>query len=189
LYGKVWPALTEKAKTVKPKRTELTLHSPPQYRTPQGSTKTLLSHILKHHLTEDFSGHAVEPEDARMFLATKSAADFAPEHVYHAFKAKQDQIRSHEFDHTRFQLNILRWLVLGQQPFLEVESKALQCAFEECCADAQLKSRGSYYRLLFKVLELERQKLRALLQKHNGLFNFTCDCWSDTEQEEFIGEI
>jgi hypothetical protein len=82
LYGKVWPALTEKAKTVKPKRTELTLHSPPQYRTPQGSTKTLLSHILKHHLTEDFSGHAVEPEDARMFLATKSAADFAPEHVY-----------------------------------------------------------------------------------------------------------
>jgi hypothetical protein len=188
LPGRVRPVFTAQAQPLKQKRTELTLHSPPQYRTPQGSTKSLLTHILKQHLTEEGPGDAVAPEDARIFLATKSAADFAPEHVYQAFKAKQDQIRSHEFDNTRFQLNILRWLVIGQQPFLEVESKALQCAFEECCSDAQLKSRGSYHELLFKVLELERQKLRALLQKHDGLFNFTCDCWSDTEQEEYLGE-
>jgi hypothetical protein len=190
LPGRVRPVrvFTAQAQPLKQKRTELTLHSPPQYRTPQGSTKTLLTHILKQHLTEEGSGDAVAPEDAQIFLATKSAAKFAPPEVYQEFKAKQDQTGGHEFDNTRFQLKILRWLVIGQQPFLEVESEALQCAFEECCSDAHLKSRGSYHHLLFKVLDLERQKLRELLQKHDGLFNFTCDCWSDTEQEQYLGE-
>jgi hypothetical protein len=71
------------------------MHSPPQYRTPQGSTKTLLTHILKQHLTEEGPGEAVAPEDAWIFLATKSAAKFAPEGVYEEFKAKQEQTGGH----------------------------------------------------------------------------------------------
>jgi hypothetical protein len=77
LPGRVRPVFTAQAQPLKQKRTELTLHSPPQYRTPQGSTKSLLTHILKQHLTEEGPGDAVAPEDARIFLATKSAADFA----------------------------------------------------------------------------------------------------------------
>jgi hypothetical protein len=74
LPGRVRPVFTAQAQPLKQKRTELTLHSPPQYRTPQGSTKSLLTHILKQHLTEEGPGDAVAPEDARIFLATKSAA-------------------------------------------------------------------------------------------------------------------
>jgi hypothetical protein len=98
LLGRVRPVFTAQAQPLKQKRTELTLHSPPQYRTPQGSAKSLLTHILKQHLTEEGPGDAVAPEDARIFLATKSAAEFAPEQVYQEFKAKQDQTGGHEFD-------------------------------------------------------------------------------------------
>jgi hypothetical protein len=163
--------------------------SPLQYRTPQGSTKTLLTHILREHLKEDEDHpYAVAPEDAQVFLSTKSAAKFAPDDVYEQFStAEKEQQGERVFDDARFQLKVLRWLVIGQQPFLEAESLALQRTFEECNAHAQLKSRGSYHTLLMTVLELEREKLRDLLCQHKGLFNFTCDCWSDAEQEEFLG--
>jgi hypothetical protein len=130
----------------------------------------------------------VDPEDVQVFLSTKSGTQFAPDDVYEDFVAtSKPQEGERVFDNTRFQLNVLRWLVIGQQPFLEAESDALQRTYDECNAQAQLKSRTSYHRLLLKILDLERQKLRDLLRQHKGLFNFTCDCWSDTEQEEFLG--
>jgi hypothetical protein len=149
----------------------------------------MLAHLLRQHLTEDEDlGPAVEPEDARIFLSTKTAAKFAPEDIYTEF-ATTEQERQRQFDHTRFQLKILRWLVIGQQPFSEAESEALRTAFEECCQEAKLKSRTSYHRLLFEVLDLERQKLKTIFHEHKGVFNFTCDCWSDSEQQEFLGEF
>jgi adenosine deaminase len=41
LSGKVRPVFTDQAQLLQQKRTELTSHSPQEYRTPQGSTKTL----------------------------------------------------------------------------------------------------------------------------------------------------
>jgi hypothetical protein len=74
--------------------------SPPQYRTSQGSTKTMLTHLLRQHLTEDENlGPAVEPEDARIFLSTKTAASFAPEDIYTEF-ATAERVRRRKFDHT-----------------------------------------------------------------------------------------
>jgi hypothetical protein len=149
----------------------------------------MLGHLLRQHLTEDDDlGPAVDPEDARIFLSTKTAAKYAPEDIFNEFTTtKQEHQR--QFDQTRFQLKILGWLVIGQQPFSEAESKALLTAFEECCQEAKLKSRTSYHRLLFQVLELERQKLKRIFQEHEGVFNFTCDCWSDSEQQEYLGEF
>jgi hypothetical protein len=140
-------------------------YSPPQYQTPQGSTKTLLTHILREHLKEgEDHGGVVDPEDVPVFLATGSATKFAPHDIYEDFVATTKQQEGERaFDNTRFQLNVLRWLVISQQPFLEAESEALQCSYDECNAQARLKSRSSYHRLLLKVLELERQKLRDLL--------------------------
>jgi hypothetical protein len=163
--------------------------SPQQYRTSQGSTKTMLAHLLQQHLTEDEDlGPAVEVEDARIFLSTKTAAEFAPEDIYMEF-ATSEQERQRLFDHTRFQLKILRWLVIGQQPFSEAESEVLQTALEECSQEAKLKSRTSDHRLIFQVLDLERQKQKNVFHEHDGVFNFTCDCWSDSEQQEFLGEF
>jgi hypothetical protein len=79
--------------------------------------------------------------------------------------------------------------VIGQQPFSEAESEALRTAFEDCCQEVKFKSRTSYDRLLFQVVDLERQKLKKPFQEHDGMFNFTCDCWSDSEQQEFLGEF
>jgi hypothetical protein len=42
--------------------------------------------------------------------------------------------------------------------------------------------------IVFSPLHLERQKLKNLFHEHDGVFNFTCDCWSDSEQE-FLGEF
>jgi hypothetical protein len=74
--------------------------SPPQYRTSQGSTKALLTHLLVHHLTEDGNlGPAVEPDDARIFLSTKTAATYAPKDIYTEF-ATTGRLRRRQFDHT-----------------------------------------------------------------------------------------
>jgi hypothetical protein len=49
--------------------TRLLTGSPPQYRMSQGSTKTMLAHLLRQHLTEDKAlGPAVEVEDADLFI-------------------------------------------------------------------------------------------------------------------------
>jgi hypothetical protein len=61
----------------------------------------------------------------RIFLSTKTAAKYAPEDIYMEF-ATTEQERQQQFDQTRFQLKILRSLVIGQQPFSEAESEALK---------------------------------------------------------------
>jgi hypothetical protein len=114
--------------------------SPPQYRTSQGSTKTMLAHLLRQHLTEDEDlGPAVDPEDARIFLSTKTAARYAPEDIYNEFATTEQEHQRH-FDQTRFQLKILRWLVIGQQPCSEAESKALQTPHQDQMSQETLQA-------------------------------------------------
>jgi hypothetical protein len=131
----------------------------------------------------------VDEADAEIFLSTHTAKEFVPEQVraYEDRKRAAGTGQAPPFDITRFHRKILRWLVIDQQPFTEAESKPLRAAFEESNKEAVLKSRTTYHRMLVKVLEEEREKFKALLATHQGLFNFTTDAWSDIQQREFLG--
>jgi hypothetical protein len=138
----------------------------------------------------------VDDTDAEVLRTTQSAKNYAPAEA-HAFEQRQRELaqasgqhEEHaEFNAARFHRKILRWLVMDQQPFLAAESKALEEAFSEARHSIHLNSRTTYHRLLMEVFEEERQKVRALLATHTGLFNFTCDAWSDIQQREFLGQF
>jgi hypothetical protein len=58
------------------------IRSSGNYQTPQGWTKTLLTHVLQHHFEDDEDhGPAVELEHAQLRLSSKSAAEFPPDDV------------------------------------------------------------------------------------------------------------
>jgi hypothetical protein len=94
------------------------------------------------------------------------------------------QGRHQEFGNTRFRFKRVCWLGIGQLLFLEAESEALQSAFEDCCLEVKLKSLTTCHRLLLEVHNLECPKLKDLFRRHDGVINFTCVYWSDSEQEE-----
>jgi hypothetical protein len=131
----------------------------------------------------------VDEADAEAFLSTKTAKEYVPEQVGASEERKRAAGigQARPFDITRFHRKVLRWLVIDQQPFTEAESEPLRAAFEESNKAAVLKSRTTYHRMLVKVLEEERQKFKVLLATHKGLFNLTCDAWSDIQQREFLG--
>jgi hypothetical protein len=82
---------------------------------------------------------------------------------------------------------ILRWLVIDQQPFTQAESQSLHVAFQESNKEAQLMSRPTYHCMLVEILEEERDKFKTFLATHKGLFNFSCDAWSNIQQRQFLG--
>jgi hypothetical protein len=136
----------------------------------------------------------VDDADAELLRATQSAKKYAPDEAQ-AFAERQRELgeasgqQKVEFNPARFRRKILRWLVMDQQPFLAAESRALEEAFLEARFGLHLNSRSTYHRFLLQVFEEERQKFEALLATHTGLFNFTCDAWSDIQQHEFLGKF
>jgi hypothetical protein len=155
-----------------------------QYQTPEGSTKTLLTHLPRDHLTDD-EDHSpnVRLEDAQGLFSTTFTAEVAPNDVYEDFITIK-QGRHQEFGNTRFRFKRVCWLEIGQLLFLEAESEALQSVFEDCCLEVKLKSLTTYHRLLLEVHNLECPKLKDLFRQHAGVINFTYVYWSDSEQEE-----
>jgi hypothetical protein len=136
----------------------------------------------------------VDEADAEVLRATQSAKKYAPDEAQ-AFAERQQDLEEArgqqklEFNAARFRRKVLRWLVMDQQPFLAAESRALEEVFSEARPGLHLNSRSTYHRLLLQVFEEERQKFGALLATHTGLFNFTCDAWSDIQQHEFLGQF
>jgi hypothetical protein len=135
----------------------------------------------------------VDPADAEVFLDSKTAgkhasADVLAQHEKQKRAAGGGDASVVSFDIERLDRKVLRWLVIEQQPFSGVESQSLQEAFKEANAAAHLKSRTTYHTMLLKAVEEEREKFKDLLGSHDGLFNLTCDAWSDIQQREFLGK-
>jgi hypothetical protein len=67
-------------------------HSPHPYKTPQGTTKALLVHLLNEHLPSDgnTATHVVEPGDADVFLSTKTAKQYAPAMILALYENRKE---------------------------------------------------------------------------------------------------
>jgi hypothetical protein len=140
--------------------------------------------LPRHHLTDDeHLSPNVRLEEAQGLFSTTFTAEVAPNDVYQDFITTKQE-RNQELSNTILQLKRLCWLEIGQLPFLEAASEALQSAFEDCCLEVKLKSRTRYHRRLLEVHNLQCPKLKDLFRQHDGVTNFTCVHWSDSEQEE-----
>jgi hAT family C-terminal dimerisation region/BED zinc finger len=95
--------------------------------------------------------------------------------------------RGFVFNPAIFRQKLAKWIVLDDQPFIEIEQKSFLEMVASLNPGAEVPAADTICRDLGHLFEAEKRRVRGLLQDVPGCISFAIDSWTSPNSQAFLG--